>query len=430
MRRIYSRPALVWASVLLVACSWIPDGAGQSAPGVAARPASGAKAGDPVDLGTGLYEQTFTDITILGALPITLKRTYRNRDSRSRPFGIGTNHLYDWFLVGDSQQFKWIEIVLEDGGTIHYNRISPGTGVHDGIFEHVSSPTPFYNSRLKWNGNGFDVKLVDGSVYSFGVCGSTDPRNCGIVGYRDPAGRKLRMIREPTTGNLKAVVDSNKAGIEFKYDARSRITQARVMGSNLAVNYEYDKQGRLRRVENAGIIEFSPPFAKPSDMPDPRIAWTEYGYDAAHNMTSMKNSTGFGLVNEYDSKNRPIRQWLNDGTKFAFAYTVNSTGKITQTDTTEPDGTTSRVTFTAIGNLLTSTERLGEVDEIRKSYQRRPVSDQIISVTVTCLSESGHRTSQTRTITAGESVDDIERELTEPCRRESELQRERASLTR
>ena len=407
MIRNCSHAVLAPVVALFVGLLCTAEGRAQSAPGVAARPGSNAKAGDPVDLGTGLYERSSTDIIILGALPITLKRTYRNRDPQLRPFGIGTNHLYDWFLVGDDQQFKWIEIVLEDGGTIHYKRISPGTGVHDGVFEHVSSPTPFYKSRLKWNGSGFDVTLLDSSIYSFGVCGSTDPRNCGIVGYRDPAGRKLRMLREPSTGNLKTVLDSNNAGIEFKYDANSRIKEAKVAGSNLSVTYEYDNQGRLRRVKNAGIVEVRSPLPKLENMlpgsqhfqvPDTRVAWTEYGYDAAHNMISVKDSTGFELINEYDAKNRPIRQRLNDGTKFSFAYTVNSRGKITQTETTEPDGSVSRVTFTSNGNVLTSTERVGQPDELRVVYQRHPVSDQAISLTVSCVSVNGEKTTRTRVV--------------------------------
>ena len=414
--------------VFLFAGSRPLDGFTQRAPSVAARPGSDAKGGDPVDLGTGLYERSFTDITIFGAPSIILKRTYRNRDPQSRPFGVGTNHLYDWFLVGDNQQFKWLEIVLEDGSTVHYKRISPGTGAHDGIFEHVSSPTPFYNSRLKWNGSGFDVNLVNGTVYSFGVCGSADGRNCGIVGYADPAGRKLRMIREPTTGNLKAVIDSSKAGIELKYDAGSRIKEAKVIGSNLLVNYDYDSKGRLRRVENAGIIEVKLPFAKPKEVPDPRVAWMEYGYDAAHNMISMKDSTGFEMINEYDSKNRAIRQWLNDGSKFAFVYTVNSAGKITQTETTQPDGSVSRVAFTSSGNLLTSTERVGQIDEHRIVFERHPVTNHVLSITVSCLSNNGEKTTRHRTVKPEESSREVERELSGSCKRESNFKRRRASL--
>lgn len=424
-------PVLAVVVFLLIGSLQVVEGRAQSAPSVAARPGTNAKGGDPVDLGTGLFERSSTDIIVFGAPQVTLKRTYRNRDPQSRPFGIGTNHLYDWFLIGDSEQFKWIQIVLEDGGTIHYKRISPGAGVHDAVFEHVSSPTPFYKSRLKWNGNGFDVNLENGSVYSFGVCGSSDPRNCGIVGIRDPSGRKLRMVREPNTGNLRSVIDSNNAGIEFKYDTSSRVKQAKVIGSSLSVNYDYDRQGRLRRVENLGIVEFRSPLAKRLNKRAARpIDWTEYSYDSAHNMTTMKDSTGFEVINEYDPKNRPIRQSLSDGSKFAFAYTVNSAGKITQTDTTEPDGSVSRVTFSLSGNLLTSIKRMGEIDEIRTVYQRHPVSDHVMTLTINCLSENGEKTSNTRNVKPGQLIDVIERELAANCKRESDFQWQRASLGR
>lgn len=64
----------------------------------AARPApvpaplpGGPQAADPIDLATGLYVRTDTDLHLPGATPIKLIRTYRTLDSRSRAFGIGAN---------------------------------------------------------------------------------------------------------------------------------------------------------------------------------------------------------------------------------------------------------------------------------------------------------------------------------------------------
>jgi hypothetical protein len=51
--------------------------------------------------------------------------------------------------------------VLPDGGRVHYVRISPGTDYVTAEFEHTSSPTRFYKSRIKWNGMGWDLTLRD-----------------------------------------------------------------------------------------------------------------------------------------------------------------------------------------------------------------------------------------------------------------------------
>ena len=51
--------------------------------------------GEPVNLVTGLFVLTKTDLVLPDVLPITLTRTYRTRDTRSRAFGVGATHPYD-----------------------------------------------------------------------------------------------------------------------------------------------------------------------------------------------------------------------------------------------------------------------------------------------------------------------------------------------
>src|SRR5207248_328275 len=79
-----------------------------------------------IDTGTGLYVREDEDLVLSGAPSFVLRRTYRTRDSRSRAFGIGASHTGEWFLVGDSETFQWADLVLEDGGRIHYERTSKG----------------------------------------------------------------------------------------------------------------------------------------------------------------------------------------------------------------------------------------------------------------------------------------------------------------
>jgi len=44
---------------------------------------------------------------------------------------------------------------LPGGGSIHYARISPGTGYADAVYETTASPTRFYKSRIAWDGAHF-----------------------------------------------------------------------------------------------------------------------------------------------------------------------------------------------------------------------------------------------------------------------------------
>src|SRR5881397_2469184 len=72
---------------------------------------NGLRAGDPVDVATGLFVMEKTDLASPDTLPLGLTRTYRQNDSRSRPFGIGATHPYEIFLVGDMNPYTFIDLI-------------------------------------------------------------------------------------------------------------------------------------------------------------------------------------------------------------------------------------------------------------------------------------------------------------------------------
>ena len=64
-------------------------------------PLNGAStnAGDPVDLATGLFVYQHTDLDVPDSLmPVSLTRTYRQGDSNSYSFGVGTASPFDLHL--------------------------------------------------------------------------------------------------------------------------------------------------------------------------------------------------------------------------------------------------------------------------------------------------------------------------------------------
>src|SRR5207253_9440233 len=69
------------------------------------------KGGDPVDLYTGLLVTQKTDLFLPDVIPIQFTRTYRPRDTFSRAFGLGTNHSYDLFLVGDTFPYTFQDLI-------------------------------------------------------------------------------------------------------------------------------------------------------------------------------------------------------------------------------------------------------------------------------------------------------------------------------
>jgi hypothetical protein len=161
--------------------------------------------GDPVNLSTGLYVRTDDDLSVEDP-SLSLTRTYRTRDDRLRPFGIGVSHSYNLYLVGDSETFQWADLVLEDGGRIHFRRISAGRTLVNALYEHRESPTEFYGAHLQWNGGGWNIDLRDGGRYTFSACNPRGSEFCHLLAKRDAQGNEIALEYD-AAGDLQLAVE-------------------------------------------------------------------------------------------------------------------------------------------------------------------------------------------------------------------------------
>jgi hypothetical protein len=139
------------------------------------------KVADPVDIPTGIYLRSYIDISIYDTVPIMLKRQYRNRDSVSRGFGIGTSHVYDWYLWTDRTDGSFVDLILEHGDRVHYVQQNPGTTYRQWVFVNKSSPISFLNSQMRWEAGRWKVTLTDGTVYKFLPCGNHTRQKCRLA---------------------------------------------------------------------------------------------------------------------------------------------------------------------------------------------------------------------------------------------------------
>jgi hypothetical protein len=154
--------------------------------------------GDPVHLGTGLFVLNKTDLALPDVLPIGITRTYRQNDTVSRAFGIGGTHEFDVFFVGTTWPYTYIDLVLPDGGRVHYDRISPGTGYADAVYEHTSSPTRYSKSRIAIDGNEWRLELKDGSSLWFRDGSlAARPMQAAMTRMRDRHGNTIVLTRNP-----------------------------------------------------------------------------------------------------------------------------------------------------------------------------------------------------------------------------------------
>jgi RHS repeat-associated protein len=317
--------------------------------------AGGKRGGEPIDLATGIFSMEKTDLYLPDVVPLALTRTYNSGDNLDRSFGIGMQNPYAMFLWS-ANQYQEADLILPDGGKIHYVRTSPGVNWADAVFEHTATPTAFYKSTIVHRNSdpngGWDLRLTDGTVFVMG-------ENAPIQMIKDRYGNTLRIEHSNgQTGNVTRVISPNGRTLEFTYDThtpKNHITQVR---DNIGrtVTYTYDGTGRV------------------STVTDPENNVTTYTYDASNRLLTIKDGRNIVyLTNEY-TNGRVTKQTLADSANtYQFAYTVDGPGNVTQIDVTNPQGSINRLTFNA-SHYVTS-----EVEAFSTSLQR----------TITTESQSG-----------------------------------------
>ena len=199
-----------------------------------------------VDLRGNLITRT-TDLFVPGPIALSATRCYRSWDSFNRTFGQNTAFSWDLFPIGSRQPYTYIEIIPCDGNPLRYERISKGTGYADAVYEHRATNTAFLGSRISWNGNGWDLKLRDGSLYLFpesyyakkGIDGA-------LIELRDANGLAVKMERRKRR-NLKKISTPDRRSITFQHDTADRIITAEDH-QNRKVTYFYDHGGRLAEI--------------------------------------------------------------------------------------------------------------------------------------------------------------------------------------
>ena len=311
--------------------------------------------GDPVNCATGIFFNDETDLTIRDVIPIELRRTYRPQDSASRAFGIGTNLSYDMFTVGDMNPYTYQDLILPDGGRIHYPRISTGTSWTDAVYQNTTTPGKYFGSVLKWDqstGYAWTLTLKDGTVYSFAdEAGSTSARSAAVRAISDRFGNTVTLTRDGSF-NLTQITSPNGRHLNLTYDTNNRVTQASDdLGRTIV--YAYDTIGRLVKVT------------------DPAGNFEQYGYDSSSNMLNIVDKRGNTMVvNVYDANGRVTKQTYADGSTMQFAYTLNAGGAVTQADITDQRGFIHRSVFNAQGLPTSVTKAVGRPEQQVFTYSR------------------------------------------------------------
>jgi len=313
--------------------------------------------GDPTDLSTGLFVYHKRDLVLPDTIPIVIERTYRQEDANSYSFGMGTAGAYDIRLWSENNYHE-AYLLLPDGASILYKRISPGEGFTEAVYEAQGATGEFGASTIRWNSSekGWDLTLTNGLTYEFG-------ENAPLQAIRDRFGNTLSITREfGNLGPITQITSPHGFWVDLTYDSSNRVTEI-TDNSKRHVKYTYTSAGLLEKATDAAGRT------------------TSYEYNGAHEMTSITDGRGKKYIEvEYNAHGRVAKQTLDNGGTYRFSYTEEG-GQVTAVTATDPRKAELKATFNAEGLLTSETKAAGTEDEEKTSWERQAGTNLLLSET-------------------------------------------------
>ena len=239
---------------------------------------------------------------------------------------LAGNHPYDIFPYGDRHPYTYMELLLGDGVTVHYDRISEGTSYVDDVKEHRgTTDTVFQNSRIAWNRDHWDLTFRDGTLYRFPEAYfATRGADGALIGMRSPDGEEIRFVRDAVR-NLKSITSPHGHWVQFSYDGGNRVVEAHDDAGN-SVFYAYDPKGRLAEIRKNGSVLW-------------RFSYDETG------MTRVERSGKEDVVmNEY-ARGRIVRMAISKKQTYRFDYLFGRNKNVIETRVTDPEGNQTVLRF-------------------------------------------------------------------------------------
>jgi len=278
-----------------------------------------------VDLRSGMFVLRQSDFFVPAAFPLNLVRTFRPWDEASRAFGIGANHPYDICPVGTRNPYTYLDLSLEDGNSIHFDRVSKGIGYADAVYKHYGSSPEFNGAEIAWNGNGWRLSFNGGEVYSFPEAYNAKNFAQGApLEMQDAKGNRLVMHRDAER-NLKQIESSRGDQIVFDYDKVGRIIKANDNIGNVR-EYSYDNSGHMMSVSNQNGILY------------------RFSYERDE-MTAIFDHTGNPIVRNRYKDGRIVEERLSNGKIYRYEYLQRAGGGIGETVLLLPDGKSRQLIF-------------------------------------------------------------------------------------
>lgn len=359
----------------------------------------GAYDGEPVNLATGLFVHTATDLYIDDVIPLAIQRTYRQGDAESREFGVGTSLGSAMYLEAiEPTSWDRIDLFLPDSSRLIYRRTDPGTEFELAVLEHhapsvgcptcVGSPGPYNYSILQRDNDRWKLTQRDGTIIYF-------DNYSRLQSIQDRFGNQLTVSRESPFEPITHITSPSGRWVVFEHDTADRIT---AIHDNIGrtVGYGYDQYGRLTTVTDAmgGVTTYTYDDTDPQDT-DRRTRMLKIRQPQQNVECSDPCLERPFLENKYyvgGPKDGMVeKQTLADGATYDFDYALDGNGKVMEATVLDPVSSLRRVTFNADGYVVSDTKAEGTSAAQAIDYGRQGGTNLVTSVTDALVLPGGAR---------------------------------------
>lgn len=256
------------------------------------------------DLRYGSFVVRQADLSVNDVFNAPLRRGYSSSDwgspSREHAFGFNASDSFDIAPTGSRFPYTYMNLMLEDNDFLYFRRISRGTGFADAVYLHTETSTRFYGATIAWNGDGWSLRLRDGTEMIFPEAyAARNLAQAAASEIRNAAGDKLLLNRD-LQRNLQQVLTPHGHWIHLKDDDQGRIVEATDDEGN-AVHYRYDSAGMLSEILYSNGMQ------------------RHYKYQGRL-MTSATDEHGNVLVRNWYRNGAVVRQLFNGRDLYTYDY--------------------------------------------------------------------------------------------------------------
>ncbi|UUZ82680.1 DUF6531 domain-containing protein [Paenibacillus sp. P26] len=346
---------------------------------------------DPINLATGDFSFSHTNISLPAVMPLEFKVTYNSRHNYNGVLGAGWHHTFERHL--ERTEGGVMHLITPEGGRYVYTPSGNGgyttpAGGFDTLRKQVDGTflleTP---QKLRYlfrqdgmlssitDANGNQIKLTyNGTILTKAeTAGASLSFTYGSGGklavVTDQTGREVHYEVEELSHNLLSIQLPDSATIRFRYDNKHQMTEIDDPNHSSTLVNEYDNQGRVvrRRDFNGhwGTVEYHP--------------------EERYTLTTDP----LGRIKRFDYNERMLQTAIHypDGTVERFEYDANDK----MTARIDRNGSIWRYSYDTFGNVRQQTDPLGNVTDISYNGFNQPevITDALGGRTVLGYDERG-----------------------------------------